>query len=162
MAAGAQISVEEYLHTAYNPDCEYIDGVIQERNVGELDHALVQRQLLFVFDRFGLLAIPEWRFQVSPTRYRVPDVIVTIRRPREQILTSAPLLCIEILSPEDTVSRVNAKIQDYLRFGVPEVWVADPKERRIWIYRSNGMEEAVEVIRLSGTSVEIPVSEIFD
>lgn len=162
MAAGTQIPVEEYLRTAYQPDCEYIDGVVEERNLGELDHAWVQRRLLFVFDRFGLVAIAEWRFQISATRYRVPDVIVTADRPREQILTSAPMLCIEILSPEDTISRVNAKIQDYLRFGVPAVWIADPRERRIWIYRSTGMEEAVHSIHVDGTSIEIPLAEIFD
>ncbi len=52
---------------------------------------------------------------------------------------------------------------DYLDFGVPVVWVVDPRERRIWIYRPTGMEEASgPVIALDGTSIEIPFSEIFD
>ena len=33
------ISVEEYLNTTYRPDVEYVDGEIQERNLGEFDHA---------------------------------------------------------------------------------------------------------------------------
>ena len=36
------ISVREYLGTSYRPDCEYIDGRIEERNLGEYDHGLVQ------------------------------------------------------------------------------------------------------------------------
>ena len=42
MAAGTQISVEEYLHTAYRPDCDYVDGVVEERNLGERDHSWIQ------------------------------------------------------------------------------------------------------------------------
>lgn len=162
MATGTQISVEEYLRTAYRPDCDYVDGVVEERNVGELDHGWVQGRFIIVFDRHGLIAIPDWRFEVRPSRFRIPDVIVTRGKPQEQILRSVPLLCIEILSPEDTVSRINERIQDYLLFGVPVVWVVDPKERRIWLYRSGGMEEAIESVRLDGTAVEIPFSEIFD
>ena len=29
------VSVEEYLKTVYEPDCEYVDGVVEERNLGE-------------------------------------------------------------------------------------------------------------------------------
>lgn len=38
MAAGTQISVEEYLHTVYRPDCDYVDGVVEERN---LENAII-------------------------------------------------------------------------------------------------------------------------
>ena len=34
MAVGIQVSVEEYLHTSYRPDCDYVDGEVQERNLG--------------------------------------------------------------------------------------------------------------------------------
>lgn len=33
------ISVEEYLRTSTDPDCEYVSGVLEKRAVGELDHA---------------------------------------------------------------------------------------------------------------------------
>ena len=167
MAAATQISVEEYLKTAYRPDCDYIDGVVEERNLGERDHAWMQGKLVaFFLSRFretGVAALPEWRFQVKPTRFRIPDIVVTRGKPDEQILTKPPLLCIEILSPEDTVSKVNARIADYLEFGVPVVWLIDPAERRLWIYRPTGMEEATGgSVKLDGTSVEVPISEIFD
>jgi hypothetical protein len=35
MAVGIQISVEEYLHTVYRPDCDYVEGVVEKRNLGE-------------------------------------------------------------------------------------------------------------------------------
>lgn len=167
MAVSTQISVEEYLKTDYQPDCDYVDGVVEERNLGEWDHAWIQGKLVaFFLNRFretGIVAVPEWRFQVKPTRFRIPDVIVTRGKPDEQILTKPPLLCIEILSPEDTVSRINIRVKDYLELGVPVVWVIDPSEKRVWIYRANGMEEATGgCVKLDGTSIEVPFSEIFD
>ncbi len=167
VAASTQISVEEYLKSVYRPDCDYVDGVVQERNLGERDHSGIQGNLVAFFrsrsQQTGIKAWPEWRFQVKPTRFRVPDVIVTRGTPDEKILSTIPLLCIEILSAEDTVSRLNQRIQDYLEFGVPDVWVVDPAERRLWIYRANGMREAEGTsVTLEGTDIEVPFSEIFD
>jgi len=166
MAAGTQISVEEYLHTVYRPDCDYVDGVVEERNLGERDHSWIQGRLVaFFLARFkesGIAALPEWRFQTRPTRFRIPDVIVTRGKPDEQILTKPPLLCIEVLSSEDRISRTNLRIQEYLDFGVPVVWLIDPAERRVWVYRKNGMEEAKDSVSLDGTDITVPFSEIFD
>lgn len=88
---------------------------------------------------------------------------VTRGQPSEQILTKPPLLCIEVLSPEDRIPNVNTKIKEYLDFGVTVVWLIEPTERRIWIYRANGMEEATgESIKLDGTDITVPFSQIFD
>ena len=144
-----------------------MDGALEERNAGESDHSWIQLRIgSFFLNRFletGIVAIPEWRFQVKPTRFRVPDLIVVRGRPNERILTQPPLLCIEILSPEDTISRMNVRIQDYLDFGVPAVWLVDPQEGRVWICRRDGMQEATgNSIRVDGTEIEVPMTEIFD
>jgi hypothetical protein len=39
MSMAVHISLEEYLHTDYEPDCDYVDGVIEERNVGGRRHS---------------------------------------------------------------------------------------------------------------------------
>ena len=39
-AVPTMVSVDEYLHTAYHPDCDYVDGVVEDRNVGEKDHSV--------------------------------------------------------------------------------------------------------------------------
>ena len=167
MAVSTPISVEEYLNSVYRPDCDYVDGVVEKRNLGERDHSGIQRNLVSFFHsrsrQTGIDAWPEWRFQVKPTRFRVPDIIVTRGTPEEQILRTPPLLCVEILSPEDTFSRLNQRVQDYLDFGVPVVWIVDPAERRIWVYRPNGMQEAVgNAVVLDTADIEIPFSEIFE
>ena len=46
MKAEALVPVEEYLRTSYDPDCDYVDGEVVERNLGERDHSSAQ-QLIF-------------------------------------------------------------------------------------------------------------------
>jgi Uma2 family endonuclease len=161
------VSVEQYLNRVYRPDREYIDGVVEKRNLGEREHSEVQANLIVFFrTRFrqtGITAFPDWRFQTRATRFRVPDVVVTRGKPDEQILTQVPLLCIEILSPKDRVSRVNDRIKEYFEFGVPVVWLVDPTARRLWVYRPDlTIVEAIGSVKLDGTSIEIPFSDIFD
>src|SRR5579884_776773 len=101
------MSVDEYLHTSFSPDCEYVDGVIVERNLGEKPHSKLQTRLAYLLMQIkGVQPWVEQRVQVSPTRFRVPDVCVTIGEPEENIFTAPPLICIEILSPEDRLTRL--------------------------------------------------------
>jgi Uma2 family endonuclease len=160
------VSVQQYLDSVYRPDREYIDGVVEKRNLGEREHSRVQANLIVFFrTRFrqtGITAWPDWRFQTRPTRFRVPDVVVTRGEPDEQILTQVPLLCVELLSPKDRVSRVNERIREYFEFGVPVVWLIDPVERRLWVYRPDlTIVEAIGSVTLDGTSIEVAFSEIF-
>ena len=131
------ISVEEYLSTSYRPDCDYVDGQLEERNLGEWDHNRLQTRISGYFlareKEWGVLVVVEQRVRVKPDRYRVPDVCVLLRPPGEQVLTQPPFICIEILSPEDRMSRVSLRIQDFLDMGVPYVWVLDPQTRRAYI-----------------------------
>jgi Uma2 family endonuclease len=80
---------------------------------------------------WNIEVLPEQRVQVSPTRFRVPDVcLVPLDQPVEQILTKPSLACIEILSPEDTMRRMQERVEDYRQFGVANSWILDPGTRR--------------------------------
>ena len=144
MATGALVSINEYLSTSYDPDCDYVDGIIEERNLGENDHADLQSAILAYLrshrKEWGIYSVVEQRVQVSPTRFRVPDVcVVAGERPKEQIFRTPPLMCIEILSPEDRLSRVRERVDDYLSFGVPYVWLLDPATRKAYRWTADGM-----------------------
>ena len=73
-------TVREYLRTSWSPDREYVDGRIEERNLGEKEHSIIQRYLtvLFALKRaeWGVEVFPELRTQTKPTNFRVPDVLV--------------------------------------------------------------------------------------
>jgi Uma2 family endonuclease len=126
--------VEEYLNTSFaDGDREYVDGRIVERNLGEIDHSDLQGRiyLCVAVNYKGLWVGPEVRVQVAKQRFRVPDVaVVRGAKPQGRIITTPPHLVIEVLSPDDRAGDVQEKIDDYLAFGVPCVWVIDPRTRR--------------------------------
>lgn len=162
-----KVTVEEYLATVYRPDCDYVDGEVQERNLGELDHNRLQKRLTVFFalreKEWSIEVIPEQRVQVSPTRFRIPDVTVVLGEPDGQILRKAPFLCIEVLSPEDRMSRVQQRVQDYIQMGVPHVWVLDPQTQAAYtITPTDGWREVKDgVLRTAGPVFEAPLTEIF-
>ena len=52
MQTGELMSIREYLSTSFRPDCDYVDGEIVERNVGEYDHSRLQGAIIFhLFER---------------------------------------------------------------------------------------------------------------
>jgi Uma2 family endonuclease len=166
MAAPTLVSVEEYLSTSYRPDCDYVDGEVLERNVGEHDHSSLQGDVYAYLRRYrkqGLIAFIELRVQVKASRFRIPDVCVTLGHPKEQVLTKPPLLCIEILSREDRMKRVQERIDDYLQMGVPMVWVLDPETRRTYMATlKDGLHEVkTGVLRTANPVIELPLSKIF-
>jgi Uma2 family endonuclease len=171
MKAHTIVPAEEYLSTVYRPDCDYVDGVVEERNVGENDHAYVQKRLILFLSglerALGIYVVQEQRIQVAATRYRIPDTCIMLGgRPTEPIFTTPPLICIEVLSPEDRFSRLQQRIDDYIRFGVREVWVVDPKTKRAWVHDPQGSREVRDgVLRFSGESgapeVIVPLQELF-
>ncbi len=46
-----------------------------------------------------------------------------------------PRLIVEVMSPNDHPGRTNRRVEQYLKRGVPLVWVVDPEDRFITIYR---------------------------
>jgi Uma2 family endonuclease len=164
MATGTLASVNEYLSTSYDPDCEYLDGVILERNVGERDHSTLQGATFAWFynrrKELRIAVFPEQRVQVSPTRFRVPDVCVTLETPTEQIFTKPPFICIEILSPEDRLSAIQERVSDYLNMGVPYVWILDPKTRLAYRCTAEGMRHVSE-LRTENPTIVVPLADLF-
>lgn len=167
MAAATQapISVSEYLHTSYRPDCDYVDGIVEERNLGELDHSAVQRALLVWFGQqeraWGIRAFPELRVQVTPTRFRVADLcVLSVSAPREQIIQTPPVAIIEILSPEDRVSRYLVRLEDYRRMGIRNLWVIDPAERRGFDFSSGNWVETTSFAD-PNTGIRLDLTSLF-
>ena len=165
MPATALISVEEYLNTAYDPDCEYVDGEVIERNMGELDHAGLRTSIggwLWTRRRaLGIHIFTEARVRVAPTRFRIPDIAATIHKPKGRILREPPFLCIEVLSPEDRTSRTEVKIDDYLKFGVAHVWLIDPRRKLASSYTREGRRGAASLLTTSEPHIELPIAELF-
>ncbi|HVO98889.1 MAG TPA: Uma2 family endonuclease [Bryobacteraceae bacterium] len=166
MATRAVIPVEVYLTSVYRPDCDYVDGEVLERTLGDREHSYVQMALgSYFFARrkaLGIEVYPEQRVQVKPRRYRIPDICVVVGG-KEKIFTQPPFLCIEILSPEDRMTRVWERLRDYFEMGVPNVWVVDPENRVAHIASPSGdLRRVTEVLRTENPALEVPLAEIFE
>jgi len=166
MVPATLVSVEEYLSTDYSPDCDFIDGVLEDRNVGQKKHSLVQKRILLFLcaleARLRFFVLQEQRVRIGPTRYRVPDICVMLGgEPDEEIFTTPPFLCVEVLSPDDRMGRMQVRIKDYLDMGVRYVWVIDPYSRLAWTYTAEGSIEAQDgMLRTANPDIEMPLAEI--
>ena len=166
MSTAAQVSLEEYLNTSYEPDCDYVDGVLEERNVGKRRHARTQTRLALWLgareQRYGYQVVVEQRVKVAGTRVRIPDICLLPASDDDEVTQGPPLLCIEVLSPEDRWSRVDVRLKDYLAFGVPTIWVIDPYANEAWVVTAEAPRTKVEdgILRCADPALEVKLSDV--
>jgi Uma2 family endonuclease len=77
----------------------------------------------------------------NPDRVRGADVAFISRerlpsRPQFSFLEVAPELIVEILSPHDPWQQVRQKIEEYFSIGVERVWIVEPENRAVLVFRS--------------------------
>jgi Uma2 family endonuclease len=169
VATGTLISEEEYLRSSYEPDCEYEDGVLIERNAGTIKHSDLQTLLSAYFVQrrkvWGVRVLVEARVKIRPGKYMIPDICV-FPAPgpdgnTELVITNAPLLWIEILSPEDRHTRVIKKTKDILAFGCQYVWVIDPTTLESVLHTAQGSTVVDDgILRLPATEIVVPLNEV--
>ena len=165
LSAPVETPLEVYLHTSYSPDCEWVEGKLRERNIGQFDHSNLQGKVFLTLALQGrgkYHVLPEQRLRVAPGRcYRVPDVLVIRREDKEQIITKPPLLIVEVLSPDDTITDYDDKITEYLSMGVNCIWVFDPTKRKVWVIGIDGTWTLHTDAALQCDDLAIDVQELF-
>jgi Uma2 family endonuclease len=164
MGVETLISVEEYLNTSYDPDVEYVDGVLVERSVGDWLHSLVQRNLIVAFRLKypKVFAVPELRSKTRETRFRLTDVCALLHPPKTKCLLDAAFLAIEILSEDDRMTRIMEKLEEYAQKGVPNIWLIDPRLRTMSVYSQGALQEVRgDVIATGDPRLELTRQEIF-
>jgi Uma2 family endonuclease len=151
MAVATRIPIELYLgHSLdFETDPDYVDGELVERPMGEYDHATwqqaIQQWFLLHAKEWNIRVRPELRVQISPTRYRVADVVVFDRAlPIEPYLTHPPIAVFEVLSPEDRINRVLVRLKDFEQIGIKTILVIDPDTQTIYRYLAGSLETSHE------------------
>lgn len=86
--------------------------------------------------------------------------MISTSAPREQVIHTPPLVVIEILSPEDRVSRYRQRLDDYRKMGVKNIWVIDPSVRKGFDCSTGNWIEMKD-FSVAGTPVELHLDEIF-
>ncbi|HXM41915.1 MAG TPA: Uma2 family endonuclease [Bryobacteraceae bacterium] len=166
MAATTIVPLEEYLRTSYDPDVEYVDGALVERNGGECRHSRLQFLIgleLGPREPGRVHTYTEQRVRVSPQpKYRVPDLcLMALPYQREPVFTHPPHLIVEILSSDDEPADMLEKVADYLKFGVPHIWIPDPYRQRLQVADRDGLHDRPELVVETELAGRLDFGELF-
>lgn len=140
------ITFNEWLEISGSKDFdELIDGTVVEKPMVQLEHEKLNLWLFQVLGTFvdekrlGTILGSRSPVFINEFRGRMPDFFF-VRKSREEILTrkatlGAPDLVIEIVSPNDRRSGINATETDYRAIGVAEIIYIDQPKTGIRVLR---------------------------
>jgi Uma2 family endonuclease len=71
-----------------------------------------------------------------------------------------PLIAVEILSPDDRLTEVREKLEEYRAWGVPHVWLVDPHSRRLYSCDA-GLREVASFL-VGELDIEVTPDQVFE
>ena len=169
-ATSTPVSLDEYLNTAYEPDRDFVDGVLLERNVGTQRHGLLQTFLILFFGQYlkshRIALFTETRLRVDVNgRHRIPDVmIVEAPYSKGKVVTDVPAIIVEIKSPDDTFDDIVDRCFDYEKLTVGNIVVMDPDNKRVWLFQQGNIQLLTGdtiPLKLSRQVIDFPFSQLF-
>ena len=81
--------------------------------------------------------------------------------PKTRYLLEPAFVAVEILSEDDRMSKVIEKLEEYIQKGVANIWLIDPRLRKMFTFRSNTLREAEDVIAADDPRLELTREEVF-
>ncbi|GAB3919509.1 hypothetical protein GCM10011575_30670 [Microlunatus endophyticus] len=131
-----RMSYDEWLALPEGPKAEWVDGEVVMNPGASVPHQDASFRLTSVLRVAlpGLLVVQEVNVQLPNNRIRIADISVLDHAPESFVVTVAPRLVVEILSPstrgEDTVR----KSGEYAAAGIGQYWLLDPELYALDIY----------------------------
>jgi Uma2 family endonuclease len=128
------LSLEEFhkLYDGAKPACEYWDGSAIRKPMHTFLHGFVQFVIMTLLEKAGWNPAPEVRLKVSRDAEPVPDVLAVKGKVKSLYATAAPTLCVQILSPGETLKKALEKARRYILWGTKCVRIIDPEKRTAW------------------------------
>ncbi|MCT7967263.1 Uma2 family endonuclease [Laspinema sp. D1] len=174
------LTLEEFLQLPETkPASEYLEGEIIQKPMPKGKHSSIQAELIIaitavVKPKKIARAFPELRC-IFDGRAIVPDIAVFTwdRIPRDEngeianIFTAPPNWLIEILSPEQSQTKVTKKILHALKHGTQMGWLIDPQEKTIFVYSPQQQTEVFDELEQQipvpafASDLRLTVAEIF-
>lgn len=174
------ITGEELLQMADVGRCELVEGKIKEMppatgpRHGRIEFRISQRLGTFVEDEdVGQVMVGEVGVYTerNPDSVRAADILVMSHERLEHVqsegfLEVAPELIVEIMSPNNTWEEMRRKLREYLEVGVDIVWIVEPSNRAVQVYRGvDDVQTLVEGDVLEGEGLleglRIEVADLF-
>ena len=157
-----RVTAEEFWELAAGRLCELVNGEVVELTPSGGRHGSIERKLGLVLGNYleqhptGDLSVGDTGYTIrrNPDTVRGPDLglVFSERIPADGVPEAfwpiPPDLAVEIVSPSDTVRRVEGQVRDWLDAGTREVWVVDPRRREI---RRHDLQSEVKVFGADAT-----------
>ena len=157
---------------------ELVDGVLVEKTMGIQESYLAAwlGGILGEFARthqLGFVLGADGMARLAPGLVRIPDVsfiswkqVPSRRVPRQPMLDFAPVLAVEVLSPNNTSEEMDRKLQDYFQSGVQLVWYIDDVKRTVQVFTAIDQSTLLhEADTLTGGSIlpgwSLPLRDLF-
>lgn len=152
------LTLEEFLQLPETkPATEYIHGQLIEKPMPKGKHSIIQGTLVSKINAIAkpnkvALALPELRCTFGD-RSIVPDIAIFAwnripvddRGDIANIFDSYPDWIIEILSPQQSPTKVTGNILHCLNYGSSMGWLIDPQERSVLIYPQKKQPELLQL-----------------
>jgi Uma2 family endonuclease len=161
------------------PASEYIDGKIVQKPMPQGKHSVIQTKLLIFINSLLLesniaIALSELRCTFGG-RSIVPDVVVLKNEniPKDDdgevanVVATAPDWTIEILSPDQSTTKVIRNILHCLENGTEVGWLIDPSEKMILVYQPDKQVQVVDILEAElivpefARSIKLTAGDVF-
>jgi len=160
---GRRMTYEQYLDLPDEVRAEYVDGEALMNLAPSFRHQEVCLRLADLLRaQLGPAAVVAlavgWQLADRAPKLRIPDLVVLERRPDSDLVTTAPLVAVEVMSSNRRNDLVR-KSTEYLAAGVQQYWIVDLRDRGISVYsRAEGGWELLADLTSSAptATVEIP------
>ena len=157
---------------------ELVDGVLVEKAMGYRESLLAVAIATYLNEyvlprNLGLVTGEGGMVRLFPGLVRIPDVAVVLwesipggQVPKDPIPDLAPDLAVEVLSRSNTPAEMKRKRTEYFAAGVKMVWMIDPEDRRVTVFRAPAESQQLTAAdTLTGapvlTGFSLPLSELF-
>ena len=162
----AAISAEDYFKLSFpDREAELDHGIVTERTMPDYVHSFIQSRLAFLlstlFQPHAKYSVcSELRMPVAVDIVRLLDLCVLDYRPAANTApTQPPVVAIEIVSEDDRFSDILRKLREYHDWGVPHVWLIDPRSEQLAVYGSKGFTQ-VQALVLPEFNFSVTLKEL--
>lgn len=159
---------------------EIVNGELIDMGNRSAKHGYVCSVLMILLggyvrlQKLGAMFDSSTAFKMKSGNKRSPDISFVAKERLQGLddipdgfLEGAPDLAVEILSPSNTVEEIHNKLVEYFENGARLVWVINPKEKYVLVYRSSQEPDRLlkSIDSLDGEEIvpefTLPIAELF-
>jgi len=164
MATKTFLTPQQYFATTFEREPELVHGELVERPLPTFPHGNIQlrmgSRLMALQQPYPVFTGVEVRVGMASDLYRIPDISMWEGTAPDSVPAIAPLLVVEISSPDDRLDAMLQKLEEYRAWGVRHIWLVEPELKRIHVY-DGGSLTAVSRLELAQFGFSVSAEELF-